>query len=139
MFCSTKNKLFRYHKANYVVLVFRMQKTILLISSFLFAVSASYSQNKPLPDDTFNFHINSLRKTSFKKAPAPEQNINNRVRAWDGQLMYWPYYPSTAQQMENRFNKDNLSVPQYIISEVVTSLINSRKNNKRPSGQIPRF
>jgi len=139
MFCRIKNKLFRHHKANYVDLIVRMQKTIFHIVLLLLIGSVSYGQNKPWVGDTLNFHINSLRQTSFKKNKVQEPNINNRLRLWDGQLMYWPYYPSTAQQMENRFNKDNLSVPQYIISEIVTSIITSRKNSKKPSGQVPKF
>gem|GEM_PF-4589321 len=116
-----------------------MKKTILHIALFLLAGSFSYGQNKPPVSERLDFHINSLHQTSFKKTKVQEPNVNNRLRLWDGQLMYWPFYPSTAQQIENRLNGNNQSVPQYLISEVVTTLINARKNSRKPSGQIPRF
>jgi len=116
-----------------------MQKTRLYIAIFLLTGSYAYTQNKPAAKDTLNFHINVLHQTSFKKKVAPDPKINDHVRLWDGQLMYWPFYPSTAQQVENRMNNDNLSVPQYVISEIVTSIINNRRNNKKLSGVPPKF
>jgi hypothetical protein len=116
-----------------------MQKTVLHIVIFILMGSYANAQNKLRASDTPNFHINSLHQTSFKKSITPDPNINSHIRIWDGQLMYWPYYPSTAQQVEKRMHKDDQSVPQYIVSEIVTSVINYRKNSKKPSGVPPKF
>lgn len=116
-----------------------MQKTIIYIAFLLFMCAASYAQTRSGLNDSLNFHINSLRITSFKKNIVPDPNLNQRLRLTDGQLMYWPFYPSTAQQMNERLKKDDRSVPQYLISEIVTSFINYRKNSKKPSGAIPKF
>ena len=116
-----------------------MQKTIIYIAFLLFMCTGSYAQTKSRLNDSLNFHINSLRVTSFKKNIIPDANLNQRLRLTDGQLMYWPFYPSTAQQMNERLKKDDLSVPQYLISEIVTSYIKNRKNSKKFSGAIPKF
>ncbi|MBL0056617.1 MAG: hypothetical protein IPP31_10610 [Chitinophagaceae bacterium] len=121
----------------------RMKKGIALFG-LLFALvcfSGVFAQDSLFRrQDTTRFHIDPVQIT-IKEPAKPNPLLSETVTRPSGELMSWPNYPLTAQQIEQRDRINNRTVGQQIVHDVVEtaaqSIIN-RKKNKRPA-QVPRF
>jgi hypothetical protein len=100
-------------------LLFSSNKTIACIVLFLFLGLSAYTQDTP------HFHINPLRASGLKEPIKANPNLNDHFKIPNNQLMYWSYYPLTAQQIEEREKCYNTSFGQQVFQGVTESFINT--------------
>ncbi len=114
------------------------RKAILGIALLLGSASLLQAQNKPEEKSNPGNQLNPLLFSSFKK-PAPD--LSERFKRPTNQLMSWPNYPLTAQQIMQRDEKYNQPIGKQIASEIAESYINSLLSgrNKKPVAVRPRF
>ena len=116
-------------------------KTVLTIAFDFGSVSLLQAQNKPEEKSNPGQHLNPLLFSSFKKPVKPAADLNERFKRPTNQLMSWPNYPLTAQQIMQRDEKYNQPIGKQILNEMAESYINSLLNgrNKKPVAVRPRF
>lgn len=112
--------------------------TIVLSLGFALVLQA---QNKLQEKSSPGHQLNPLLMASFKKPARPASDLNERFKRPTNQLMSWPNYPLTAQQIMHRNRKYEQSIGQQIVSDIAESYINAILDgrNKKPVATRPRF
>lgn len=120
---------------------FSPRKAVLTIALVLGFVSLLQAQNKAEEKSNPGQQLNPLLFSSFKKPVKPATDLNERFKRPTNQLMSWPNYPLTAQQIMQRDEKYNQPIGKQIASEIAESYINSLLNgrNKKPVAVRPKF
>lgn len=116
-------------------------KTVLTIALALGFVSLLQAQNKLEEKSIPGQQLNPLLFSSFKKPVKPATDLNERFKRPTNQLMSWPNYPLTAQQIMQRDRKYDQPIGKQILNEMAESYINSLLNgrNKKTVAVRPRF
>ncbi|HNF01647.1 MAG TPA: hypothetical protein PLH62_04600 [Ferruginibacter sp.] len=121
------------------------------------SVSRSLGTTLPTLAMVFLFHTNSLAQqarnndsskalspllsNAFKKHPKTDPRLNDHFKRPNNQLMYWPNYPLTAWEIEQRDKKYDRSIGQQIASSIAESYVNYLLygRNRKPVASIPKF
>jgi len=116
-------------------------KTGLCIGIAMGLASMLQAQSKPEGSNNYGYTPNPSLLSSFKKPVKPVAGINERFKRPTNQLMSWPNYPLTAQQIMQRDRKYDQPIGKQILDEMAESYINSLLNgrNKKPVAVRPRF
>lgn len=116
------------------------QKAILLIAlSFSFALASTAQVKASLKNNTYT-QINPLLLAAFKKPINPSPLLAERVKPSKNELMYWPAYYLTAQQIQYRNNNLNRSVGSQIAHDIISNYVNAMVYGKKTAVVVtPRF
>ena len=106
---------------------------ILLIFSFGLA---AHAQNDTLRKDTTRFFIKPIPVTYSTDPIKPNPKLNEHFRSPNNQLMRWPNYPLTAEQIEKRDKNNHKTVGEQVATDVIKSYL---KSKKKPAATAPRF
>ena len=107
----------------------------------LFFCLPVYAQNDVSKKDSSNLHLNPLLLSSFKKPVKPNPSLNEHFKSPNNQLMYWPNYPLTAAQIEERDKRNNRPFKEQIVHDVIDSYIDGliKGKPKKPVAKPPHF
>lgn len=85
--------------------------------------------------------LSPLLSNAFKKHPKTDPRLNDHFKRPNNQLMYWPNYPLTAWEIEQRDKKYDRSIGQQITSSIAESYVNYLLygRNRKPVASIPKF
>lgn len=110
---------------------------IMLLFSIPFASTA---QVKIITANNTPIKINPLLLSAFKKQVSPNPLLAERVKPYKHELMYWPDFYLTAQQIQYRNNNLNQSVATKIAQDIVSNYVNNLLYGKKmPVAVTPRF
>ena len=118
-----------------------MPKVILFIAlSLLFALPA-YSQNIFFSKDRSDLKLNPLFYFSNKQTLKQNPNLTEHFKSPRHQLMYWPAYYLTADQIKERDKKYDRPKGEQIADEIIETYINAliSAKNKKPVAKVPKF
>ncbi|MBX2934004.1 MAG: hypothetical protein KF825_07150 [Ferruginibacter sp.] len=102
--------------------------------------SVSTAQEKINTGKNSPVKINPLLLLAFKKQDIPNPLLAERVKPSKNELMYWPYFYLTAQQIQYRNNNLNQSVAAQIANDIISNYVtNLLYGKKMPVAVIPRF
>ncbi|MFN8308059.1 MAG: hypothetical protein U0T79_14900 [Ferruginibacter sp.] len=120
--------------------VFRSLGKILptLAMAFLFHTNSPAQQAR---NNDSSKTLSPLLSNAFKKHPTTHPRLNDHFKRPNNQLMYWPNYPLTAWEIEQRDRKYDRSVGQQIASSIAESYVNYLLygRNRKPVANIPKF
>lgn len=102
--------------------------------------SASTAQEKINTGNNTPVKINPLLLSAFKKQEIPNPLLAERVKPSKHELMYWPSFYLTAQQIQYRNKNLNQSVTAQIANDIISNYVNNLLYGKKmPVAVVPRF
>lgn len=114
-------------------LLFWAKKIMPGIVVFLFLGLSACAQQSP------GFHINPLRVSGLNQPLKANPNLNDHFKSPAHELMYWPNFPLTAQQIEQRDRYNNRPFGQQVAEGVTETFIKSLLKSRKPVAKTPRF
>ena len=116
-------------------------RALIVFVVLLLTTAPSKAQESGPTAYPYSFHINPIldqpAKRSFTASPNLNKHFNTQPK---GELMFWPNYPLTAEQIARRDEKFNQPLGKQLLddisSDVLKTIISGRK--KAPA-KAPRF
>ena len=106
----------------------------------VFSSAPAWSQQHKLSNQPANKPLNPLLYSSFKKPVKANPLFEAYIKPSRFELMYWPNYPLTAEQIAARDRFYDQSIGQQIVSDIIGSGINTLINGRKtPPAKIPKF
>lgn len=117
-----------------------LHKIFLAITFILFFGSTAFSQNNDTKENTSAVRLNPLLLGSFKQLKKVNPLLNEYIKPSRHELMYWPNYPLTAQQIHDRDKRNDRPIGEQIASDIIHSVVNDMLFGKKtPVAARPRF
>lgn len=124
--------LHKYYKST-------IKQKILFFALLLFCLQLPAQHNK-LNTASPKKPLNPLVYSSFKKPMQVNPLFQEYIKPTRFELMYWPSYPLTPEQIAARDRRYEQSLGQQIVSDIIGTGINTLIYGKKmPPAKIPRF
>jgi hypothetical protein len=110
----------------------------------LFLGAAIFFSDTSVAQESLEIHINSLKEpllqqTNPKLSQLLEARLSEYVKPRKYEILYWPNYPLSAEQIAKRDAKNDQPVLQKIAWDITSTVIGSLLKIRRPKGDQPKF
>ena len=131
--------------------MFQLLQRLILSIAFnlilIITISAQTNNLSAVSDvniDTNGFHLNPLLRTAFKNPAKANPLLAEFIKPTKYELMYWPNYPLTVQQITARDRKYAYSIGRQIASDIMEGIAENYVNSllygkKIPPAPVPKF
>ena len=122
------------------VLHHQLLKNISVIVLVLFFSSTVFAQVSTAISNTKSITLNPILSSAFKKPLKANPLLQDHLKPSQHELMFWPNYPLTAAQIQQRDQKNNRPPGQQIADDIISNYVNAIIYGKKsPVAVRPKF
>ncbi|HEX2684811.1 MAG TPA: hypothetical protein VHL77_12790 [Ferruginibacter sp.] len=119
---------------------YNLRKAICCVGALLLLMMSAGAQTNKLVIKKDTSHLNPLLHTSFKKPLKKNTQLDEYIKPGKHELMYWPNYPLTYEQIAERDRLYDRSFGQQVVEDALGSYLNAIiYGRKKVVASAPKF